>query len=249
VRHKKGGDVFWWVVKGILAPFLYLVWRPRNEGMENVPAEGPVILAGNHLSFADHFFGPLPLRRPIVFLGKREYFTGKGLKGLISKGFMRGVGVIPLDRTGGNASEEALATGLRVLREGKLLGIYPEGTRAPDNRLYKGKTGVARLVLESKVPVIPMAMVNTFELMPPGQIWPRVGVRPGVRFGKPMDFSSYYGKDEDREVLRAITDQIMHAIAELSGQEYVDKYAADAKAELAGQAPRPASDGDEGDGN
>jgi 1-acyl-sn-glycerol-3-phosphate acyltransferase len=247
VRHKKGGDVFWWVVKGILAPFLYLIWRPRNEGMDNVPAEGPAILAGNHLSFADHFFGPLPLRRPIVFLGKREYFTGTGLKGLISKGFMRGVGVIPLDRTGGNASEEALATGLRVLREGKLLGIYPEGTRAPDNRLYRGKTGVARIVLESRAPVIPMAMINTFELMPPGQIWPRIGVRPGVRFGKPMDFSGYYGQDEDHEVLRAITDQIMHAIAELSGQEYVDVYAADAKAAAAGQGPRPARDGDEDD--
>jgi 1-acyl-sn-glycerol-3-phosphate acyltransferase len=245
VRHKKGGDVFWWVVKGILAPILYLVWRPRNEGVGNIPAEGPVILAGNHLSFADHFFGPLPVRRPIVFLGKREYFTGKGLKGLMTKGFMRGVGVIPLDRTGGSASDEALATGLRVLRERKVLGIYPEGTRAPDNRLYKGKTGVARIALESKVPVIPMAMINTFELMPPGQIWPRLGVRPGVRFGKPMDFSRYYGQDEDRAVLRAITDEIMQAIAELSGQEYVDKYAADAKAELTGKAP--AANGDEGD--
>jgi 1-acyl-sn-glycerol-3-phosphate acyltransferase len=245
VRHKKGGDVFWWVVKGILAPILYLVWRPRNEGIDNIPRQGPVILAGNHLSFADHFFGPLPLRRRIVFLGKREYFTGKGLKGLLTRGFMRGVGVIPLDRTGGDASEEALATGLRVLREGKLLGIYPEGTRAPDNRLYKGKTGVARIALESKVPVIPMAMINTFELMPPGQIWPRLGVRPGVRFGKPMDFSRYYGHGEDRAVLRAITDEIMQAIGELSGQEYVDKYAADAKAERAGTAPRPGTDGDE----
>jgi 1-acyl-sn-glycerol-3-phosphate acyltransferase len=241
VRHKKGGDVFWWVVKSLLAPVLYLVWRPRNEGMGNVPAVGPAILAGNHQSFADHFFGPLPLRRPIVFLGKREYFTGKGLKGLISKGFMSGVGVIPLDRTGGDASEQALTTGLRVLREGKLLGIYPEGTRAPDNRLYRGKTGVARLALESKAPVIPMAMVNTFELMPPGQIWPRLGVRPGVRFGTPMDFSAYYGRGEDGAVLRMITDEIMQAIAELSGQEYVDKYAADAKAESPGDVPRPGS--------
>jgi 1-acyl-sn-glycerol-3-phosphate acyltransferase len=241
--------MFWWVVKGILAPILYLLWRPSNEGIDNIPGEGPVILAGNHLSFADHFFGPLPVRRPIVFLGKREYFTGKGLKGLISKGFMHGVGVIPLDRTGGSASEEALATGLRVLREGKVLGIYPEGTRAPDNRLYKGKTGVARIALESKAPIIPMAMINTFELMPPGQIWPRLGVRPGVRFGKPMDFSRYYGQGEDRAVLRAITDEIMQAIAELSGQEYVDKYAADAKAEMAGNSPRPAAAGDEGDEN
>jgi 1-acyl-sn-glycerol-3-phosphate acyltransferase len=231
--------MFWWVVKAILAPIIYMVWRPRNSGMENVPKEGPAILASNHLSFADHFFGPVPVRRRIVFLGKREYFTGTGLKGLIAKGFMTGVGVIPLDRTGGKASEEALATGLRVLHEGKLLGIYPEGTRAPDNRLYKGKTGVARLALESKAPVIPMAMINTFELMPSGKVIPRVrGIRPGVRFGKPLDLSEYYGREEDRAVLREVTDKIMHSIQELSGQEYVDKYAADAKAELSGRAPR-----------
>jgi len=226
---------FWWMVKAILGPIIYIVWRPRNSGMRNVPKEGPVILASNHLSFADHFVGPLPLRRRIVFLGKRDYFEGKGLRGLVSKIFFTGVGVIPLDRTGGKASEEAIATGLRVLREGKILGIYPEGTRAPDNRLYRGKTGVARLALQSRVPVIPMGMINTFELMPPGQIWPRLGVRPGVRFGTPLDFSQYFGQEEDREVLRLITDEIMNAIRELSGQEYVDKYAAEVKAELAGK--------------
>jgi 1-acyl-sn-glycerol-3-phosphate acyltransferase len=230
---RKGGSMFWWVVKAILGPILTLVWRPRSEGLTNVPVTGPAILAGNHLSFADHFFGPLPLRRPIVFLGKREYFTGKGLKGLLSKGFFTGVGVIPLDRTGGGASDEALQTGLRVLREGKLLGIYPEGTRAPDSRLYRGKTGVARLALESRVPVIPMAMINTFELMPSGKIRPRLGIRPGVRFGSPLDFSRYFGMAEDRQVLRTVTDEIMQAIRELSGQEYVDRYAADVKAEAA----------------
>jgi 1-acyl-sn-glycerol-3-phosphate acyltransferase len=223
----------WWIVKAILAPILHVVWRPWAEGVGNVPRRGPAILASNHLSFADHFFGPLPLRRRIVFLGKAEYFTGRGLRGLLTKAFFKGVGVIPLDRTGGKASEAALHTGLRVLREGKLLGIYPEGTRAPDNRLYRGKTGVARLALEARVPVVPMAMINTFELMPTGEK-PRLGIRPGVRFGKPLDFSKYYGMEEDRAVLRTITDEIMQVLQRLSGQEYVDKYAADAKAELQG---------------
>ncbi len=239
--------MFWWVVKAIVGPLLVIVWRPRNSGMENVPEEGPAILASNHLSFADHFFGPWPLRRRIVFLGKRDYFTGKGLKGWFSRMFFSGVGVIPIDRTGGKASEEALATGLRVLREGKLLGIYPEGTRVPDNRLFKGKTGVARLALQGRVPVIPMAMINTFELMPAGSR-PRVfGLpgRPGVRFGAPLDFSEYYGREDDREVLRLITDRIMAAIGELSGQEYVDRYAAEVRAEQQGKAPRRADDDEE----
>ncbi len=218
---------FWILLRIVLSPILYLVWWPRNQGMKNVPKRGPALMVSNHLSFADHFFGPLPLMRPIYFLGKQDYFTGKGLKGLISKGFFTGVGVVPVDRTGGSAAEAALETGLRILAEGKLLGIYPEGTRAPDNRLYRGKTGVARLALKSRVPVIPMAMINTFELMPSGKVLPRLGVRPGVRFGKPMDFSQYYGREDDKEVLRKVTDEIMREIQKLSGQEYVDRYAAE----------------------
>lgn len=236
--------MFWWVVKSILGPILWVVWRPKNSGLDNVPAEGPAILACNHLSFADHFFGPLPLHRRIVFLGKRDYFTGKGIKGWFSRFFFSGVGVIPIDRTGGKASEEALVTGLRVLGEGKLLGIYPEGTRVPDNRLFKGKTGVARLALQGRVPVVPMAMIHTFELMPAGSR-PRVfGLpgRPGVRFGEPLDFSEYYGREDDREVLRLVTDRIMKAIQELSGQEYVDRYAADVKAEAQGREARRSDD-------
>lgn len=236
--------MFWWVVKAILGPIITIVWRPRNSGMGNVPADGAAILACNHLSFADHFFGPLPIRRPIVFLGKRDYFTGKGVKGLLSRAFFSGVGVIPLDRTGGKASEEALATGLRVLGEGKLLGIYPEGTRVPDNRLFRGKTGVARLALQARVPVVPMAMINTFELMPAGEKPKVFGLpgRPGVRFGKPLDFSEFYGREDDREVLRTVTDRIMHGIRDLSGQEYVDRYAADVRAELSGKGTRPSDD-------
>lgn len=234
---------FWVLLRVVLTPILHVVWRPRNSGTHNVPRHGPALLVSNHLSFADHFFGPLPLRRPIYFLGKREYFTGRGVKGLISKAFFTGVGVIPVDRTGGDAAEAALATGLRVLGEGRLLGIYPEGTRAPDNRLYRGKTGVARLALKSRVAVVPMAMINTFELMPAGRVVPRLGgPRPGVRFGTPLDFSRYFGQDDDPAVLRKITDEIMQAIRELSGQEYVDKYAAEAKAELGGRHSGPADD-------
>ncbi|GAA2406800.1 lysophospholipid acyltransferase family protein [Actinomadura vinacea] len=235
---------FWILLRIVLTPILYLVWRPRNSGSRNVPKRGPALLVSNHLSFADHFFGPLPLLRPIFFIGKGEYFTGTGVKGLISRAFFTGVGVVPVDRSGGDAAEAALETGLRILREGKLLGIYPEGTRAPDNRLYRGKTGVARLALKSRVPVIPMAMINTFELMPSGRARPRLGVRPGVRFGPPLDFSRYYGQEDDREVLRKITDEIMQTIRELSGQRYVDRYAAEVKAELAGEEARPVDDED-----
>ncbi|WP_203982771.1 lysophospholipid acyltransferase family protein [Sphaerisporangium rufum] len=230
--------MFYWLVKAVLSPFLHLVFRPWTEGTDNVPREGAVILAGNHLSFADHFFGALPLPRKVISLGKAEYFTGRGLKGLLSKAFFKGVGTVPIDRSGGKASEAALRTGLRVLREGHVLGIYPEGTRSPDGRLYKGKTGVARLALEARVPVIPWAMVNTFEMMPPGRPLPKLGIRPGVRYGKPLDFSRYYGMEEDRLVLRAVTDEIMYALMELSGQEYVDKYAASAKVEMARAARR-----------
>jgi 1-acyl-sn-glycerol-3-phosphate acyltransferase len=224
--------VFYWVVKAILAPFLTLIFRPWSEGIENVPREGPAIIASNHLSFADHFFGPLPLPRKVTYLAKAEYFTGRGPKGLASRAFFSGMGQIPVDRTGGAASERALRTGLRVLSQGKLLGIYPEGTRTPDGRLYRGKTGVARLALESGAPVIPCAMVNTFELMPAGRLLPRLRYRPGVRYGKPLDFSRYAGLESDRLVLRAITDEIMYAIMALAHQEYVDEDAQHAKARL-----------------
>jgi len=218
--------VFYWVVKAILAPILRIVFRPWADGVDNVPREGPAIIASNHLSFSDHFFAPLPLPRKVIFLAKSEYFTGRGLKGLVSKAFFSGVGQIPVDRSGGEASERALRTGLRVLAQGQLLGIYPEGTRTPDGRLYRGKTGVAR---EARVPVIPCAMIGGFEFQPPGKIRPRLRIRPGVRFGKPLDFSRYYGLEQDRIVLRALTDEVMYAIMKLSGQEYVDEYAQRAK--------------------
>jgi 1-acyl-sn-glycerol-3-phosphate acyltransferase len=228
--------VFYWVAKYTLGVALYVVFRPWSRGRKNVPRRGPVILVSNHLSFADHFFGPMPLRRKVVFLAKAEYFTGTGLKGLLSKAFFSGVGQIPIDRTGGDASERALKSGLRVLAGGNVLGIYPEGTRSPDGRLYKGKTGVARLALESRASVVPCAMINTFEFLPPGSLHPNLKIRPGVIFGQPMEFSRYYGKESDRAALRAVTDEIMAEIAKLGGQEYLPElYAARAKELLAAE--------------
>jgi 1-acyl-sn-glycerol-3-phosphate acyltransferase len=247
--------VFYWLTKYTLGMTLKIVFRPRAWGVKNVPRRGPVILASNHLSFSDHFFGPLPVPRKVIFLGKAEYFTGRGLKGLISKIFFTGVGVIPLDRGGGAASERAIRTSLRVLADGNVLGIYPEGTRSPDGRLYRGKTGVARLAVESGAPVVPCAMIDTFQFQPPGTLWPNRRFRPGVRFGEPLDFSRYHGQEADGQLLRTITDEILQAIAKLSGQEYVDIDARRAKAELAaghqaGQgAGEGASRGDHGAGS
>jgi 1-acyl-sn-glycerol-3-phosphate acyltransferase len=242
--------MFYWVVKAILAPILRLVFRPWAEGADYVPRTGPAILASNHLSFSDHFFAPLPLPRKVVFLAKSEYFTRRGVKGLFSKAFLSGIGQIPVDRSGGKASERALSTGLRALAEGYLLGIYPEGTRTPDGRLFRGKTGVARLVLEARVPVIPCAMIGGFEFQPPGKIAPQLRIRPGVRFGKPLDFSRYYGLETDRIVLRAITDEIIYEIMKLSGQEYVDEYAQGHKSRLLaarrGKGTAVAASGDAG---
>jgi 1-acyl-sn-glycerol-3-phosphate acyltransferase len=225
--------VGYWLTKYTLGVALKILFRSRAWGVKNVPRRGPVILASNHLSFSDHFIGPFPVPRKVTYLGKSEYFTGRGLKGLISRAFFTGVGVIPLDRAGGPASEQAIRTGLQVLADGKILGIYPEGTRSPDGRLYRGKTGVARLAVESGAPVVPCAMIDTFQLQPPGRLWPDMRVRPGVRFGEPLDFSRYHGQEADAKLLRTITDEIMRAIEKLSGQEYVDVDARIAKAELA----------------
>jgi 1-acyl-sn-glycerol-3-phosphate acyltransferase len=231
--------VFYWVVKYTLGMSLKVVFRPWARGWRNMPRRGPVILASNHLSFADHFFGPLPLPRKVVFLAKAEYFTGRGLKGLLKKAFFAGVGQIPIDRTGGEASELALRSGLRVLADGKVLGIYPEGTRSPDGRLYKGRTGVARLALESRAPVVPCAMIHTFEFLPSGSFRPQWRIRPGVIFGSPLDFSRYYGQESDRAVLRTVTDEIIAEIGKLSGQEYVDIYAKQAKDQLQADSVDP----------
>ncbi|OEJ30948.1 lysophospholipid acyltransferase family protein [Streptomyces subrutilus] len=214
----------------LLGPLLRLLFRPRIEGLENIPAEGAAIVAGNHLSFSDHFLMPAILKRRITFLAKAEYFTGPGVKGRLTAAFFRSAGQIPVDRSGKNAGQAALREGLGVLAKDELLGIYPEGTRSHDGRLYKGKVGVAAMALGAGVPVVPCAMVGTFEIQPPGKKIPKIR-RVTIRFGEPMDFSRYAGLEGERTVLRAVTDEIMYAILELSGQEYVDRYAADVKAE------------------
>ncbi|KOY53919.1 MULTISPECIES: lysophospholipid acyltransferase family protein [unclassified Streptomyces] len=214
----------------LLGPLLRLLFRPRIEGLENIPPEGAAIIAGNHLSFSDHFLMPAILKRRITFLAKAEYFTGPGVKGRLTAFFFRSAGQIPVDRSGKDAGQAALREGLGVLAKGELLGIYPEGTRSHDGRLYKGKVGVAAMALGAGVPVVPCAMVGTFEIQPPGQKIPNIR-RVTIRFGRPLDFSRYAGLEGERAVLRAVTDEIMYAVLELSGQEYVDRYAAEVKAE------------------
>jgi 1-acyl-sn-glycerol-3-phosphate acyltransferase len=217
------------------------LFRPIEDGADRVPAEGGAILASNHLSYADWLFTPLALNRRVTFVAKSDYFTGVGLKGWAQKRFFAGTGQVPIDRSGGRASEGALRAGLAVLERGELFGIYPEGTRSHDGRLYKGRTGVARLALLAKVPVIPTAVIGTDVIAPPGKIIKRV-VSPTVRFGEPLDFSRYEGMEGDRFVLRSITDEIMYAIMELSGQEYVDLYAPAAKELAAKEAKEAALD-------
>jgi len=223
--------VWYWLLKYILlGPVLRLLYRPQVEGLENIPDHGAAILASNHLSFSDSIFLPLMCKRHITFLAKAEYFAGKGIKGWLTRVFMKGVGQVPIDRSGG--SDAALNTALRVLGEGELLGIYPEGTRSPDGRLYRGKTGVARMALEAGVPVIVVAMIGTREIQRPGKLMPSIR-RVGIKIGKPLDFSRYEGMENDRFVLRSMTDEIMYELMELSGQEYVDLYAARAKEVIA----------------
>ncbi|WP_445525716.1 lysophospholipid acyltransferase family protein [Streptomyces cyslabdanicus] len=222
--------MFYYLLKYVLlGPLLRLVFRPRIEGLEHVPASGAAIVAGNHLSFSDHFLMPAILKRRITFLAKAEYFTGPGIKGRLTAAFFRSAGQIPVDRSGKEAGQAAIREGLGVLRKGELLGIYPEGTRSHDGRLYKGKVGVAVMALRAGVPVVPCAMIGTFEAQPPGKTVPRP--HPIViRFGEPLDFSRYAGLENEKAVLRAVTDEIMYAVLSLSEQEYVDQYAAVAKA-------------------
>jgi 1-acyl-sn-glycerol-3-phosphate acyltransferase len=213
------------VLRAFLTPFLMLLFRPKVKGLRHVPGSGPVIIASNHLSFSDSIFMPLVVPRKVTFLAKSEYFTSPGPKGLLKKLTFIALGQVPVDRSGGRRSEAALITGLKVLAEGKCLGIYPEGTRSPDGRLYKGRTGIARLAIESGAPVIPVAMFNTEKIQPTGTVVPKV-MRVEMIFGEPMYFE---GDSTDLQHLRDVTDKIMTTIQEISGQEYVDTYATKAK--------------------
>ena len=221
--------MWYFLLKNIfLGPVLKVLFRPWIKGAEKIPTDGAAILASNHLSFSDSIFLPLMLRRPVVFLAKSEYFTGKGIKGTLSRWFFKGTGQLPIDRSGGKASEAALNTGLGVLAQSQLLGIYPEGTRSPDGRLFRGRTGIARMVLEAKVPVFPVAMIDTEKVQPIGRRLPRIR-RIGVVVGDPLDFSRFAGMEGDRLVLRAVTDEIIYELMKLSGQEYIDVYASTLK--------------------
>jgi 1-acyl-sn-glycerol-3-phosphate acyltransferase len=219
----------YWLLKYIfLGPLLAILGRPKIEGLEYVPQSGPAILASNHLAVMDSFYLPLVVPRRITFLAKSEYFTGTGFKGWCSRWFFTSVGQVPIDRSSADAAQAALDTAQRVLGEGKLLGMYPEGTRSPDGRLYKGKTGLARLALETGVPVIPVAMIGTNKVNPPGTSMLRFG-KVTVRFGKPMDFSRFDGLAGNRFIERAVVDEVIYELMGLSDQEYVDIYASTLK--------------------
>ena len=240
--------MFYWVMKRIfLGPVLRLLFRPWVKGLDNVPAEGAAIIASNHLSFSDSIFMPLMVPRPVIFLAKSEYFTGTGLKGRLTALFFRLTNQLPMDRSGGAASAVSLNAGMDVLTGGGLLGIYPEGTRSPDARLYRGKVGVARLALQAGVPVIPVAMIGTDKVQPIGKRMPNIR-RIGMIFGEPLDFSRYYGMEEDRLIQRSVTDEIMYELMRLSGQEYVDEYAAVVKLRLAGKPTEGSGDSAGGNG-
>ena len=227
--------MFYWVMKRIfLGPAIKLLFRPWVKGLDNIPPQGAAIIASNHLSFSDSIFMPLMVRRPVVFLAKSEYFTGTGIKGRLTAAFFRLTNQLPMDRSGGAASAASLNAGMEVLNAGGLLGIYPEGTRSPDGRMYRGKVGVARLALQAGVPVIPVAMIGTDKVQPIGKRLPNIR-RIGMIFGEPLDFSQFREQAEDRTVQRTVTDEIMSSLLRLSGQEYVDEYAAVVKLRLAGK--------------
>ncbi len=224
--------MLYWIIRAILRPSVRVVYRPWVQGLEHLPSTGAVILASNHLSFLDSIFLPLMVPRRITFLAKQEYFTERGVKGRLKKAFFSGVGQVPINREDKDAANAALDAGKGVLATGAVLGIYPEGTRSPDGRLYRGKVGVAKMAVEAGVPVIPVAMIGMLDVQPPGRVVPKVA-RVGIKIGAPLDFSRYAGMAGDRFVLRSMTDEIMYELMVLSGQEYVDVYATKAKAEIA----------------
>ena len=208
-------------LKILLTPVFRLLWRVQVDGAENVPAFGPVVLAPNHVTFLDSFFLPLVVNRRVTFVAKAEYFDSWK-----TGWFFRAVGQIPMHRQGGSASERALAAARDVLEAGGVLGIYPEGTRSPDGRLYRGHTGVARLAIGCRVPVVPVGLVGTDRVQRPGSNLPRPFKQVTVRFGHPLDVSHYTRESaSDPMALRRLTDELMFEIRALTGQQYVDRYA------------------------
>ena len=223
MRAGERAPLLYRTIHALIPPVISALWRPWMEGVENIPKDGPAILAANHLSFLDSIFLPASLDRPVYYLGKSDYFSGW------QRYFFENVGVMPVARQGGDAGEASLQKGEEVLRAGHLLGIYPEGTRSPDGRLYRGKTGPARLALRTGAPIIPVGLVGTDDVLPTGAKMPRMA-KVGIRIGRPLDLASRYeGMAEDRFALRSATDELMYELMMLSGQEYVDEYAAKVK--------------------
>ena len=219
----------------VAGPFLHTIWRPKAIGLENVPASGGAILAANHQSAIDSVFLPLMVDRPVTFSAKSEYFTSSSPVARLLAAYLRGTKQLRMDREGPRAAQDTLEAALALLREGKLFGIYPEGTRSPDGRLYRGRPGVGWLALKSGLPVIPVALFGTRQVLPPGSVIPRPG-RIEVKFGKPLSIAPELAGEPPGKARRLIADQVMSAIQELSGQEYVPMFASDRKAELAAQA-------------
>lgn len=216
------------ILKVTAAPALRAMHRPEIIGLENVPSSGPVILAGNHVSFADEIFTPLAARRQVHYLAKAEYFTTPGPKGWVMAQFFGGLGLVPVDRDATRAAAASVDVCVDVLRRGVAFGIYPEGTRSPDGRLHKFRTGVARIALRSGAPVVPVGLVGTDRVQPPGRRTWRI--KPvSIRFGAPMDFSGREQDERSAKLLREITEQVRVAVQELTGQEYVDRYGSAAK--------------------
>ncbi|PJM72578.1 1-acyl-sn-glycerol-3-phosphate acyltransferase [Bifidobacterium primatium] len=230
--------LYWFFVK-LLGPLARRRFNPTVRGLHNIPRKGGAIIAANHLAVIDDGLLPLVCPRMIHFMGKAEYFEGKGIKGKFKKWWFTSVGVFPVDRSGGSKSLGAMETARGILEDGHLFGIHPEGTRSPDGRLYRGHTGVARLALETGCPIIPTAIIGTRELQKPGQVMPGKGSTT-VIFGEPIPVqktdTSRMTRDELHAKLRELTDRMMHVIGEASGQEYVDEYAQKMKKKLAGQA-------------
>ena len=224
--------MFYWLVKYTLRPVFALLFRPVVTGEQHIPRRGGALLASNHLSMCDSLFLPVMIRRRVSFMAKSEYFTGRGLKGRAKAAFVRGTGLIPIDRGDARAAAAALRTGVRVVRDGTLLAVYPEGTRSPDGRLYRGKTGVARMAIASGVPVVPVAMVGTDRVQPIGRVRPSLA-RVHIRFGAPLQPPPPAADAATRQrQLREFTECVMAAIPALSGQQRADLDAADHKATL-----------------
>jgi len=218
----------------VAGPFLHGLWRPQITGDEHIPPTGGAILASNHLSLLDSIFLPFMVSRPVTFAAKAEYFTGTSLSQRFTTAYMRATKQLSVERAGTRAAQETLQAAVDLVKNGELFGIYPEGTRSPDGRLYRGRTGVGWLALASGVPVIPVAMIGTDRALPPGRAIPAIH-RVGIRVGKPLTFESYQDVRPAARARRSITDEVMEAIRALSGQEYVPMYASARKEELSGQ--------------